>query len=111
MDLSVERVGNASLINVSGELDADTGYPLFLAAAKEAENGSPEIVFDLSGVTFIDSVGLGMLIRSRDELADQHGAAVILRNPSAWVSRLLEMTALTAHFRIETESSQGVNRT
>ena len=99
----ITRVANESVVLIVGEVDVQTGYPLYLAALKEAEDGSARVVFDLAGVTFVDSVGLGMIIRSRDDLADRYESRLVLRNPSARVTSLLELTAMTGQFTIDTD--------
>ena len=59
-----------------------------------------ELAVDLRDVTFIDSTGIGVLVRLRvtaEELAKQ----LILTAPSEPVTRLLTITALTSAFTTE----------
>jgi anti-anti-sigma factor len=52
---------------------------------------------DLSGVTFIDSSGLGMLILARRQ-AELHGVALTLEGVPAQVERVLDATGLASTF-------------
>ena len=56
------------------------------------------------GVSFIDSSGLGALVRVRNEAADQ-GKTLSLVNPSPATHRLLEITGLHAGVRHQVEPS------
>lgn len=57
-------------------------------------------VFDLKGVEFIDSAGLGMLLLGRDR-AEKNAAAVVLRNPPAAIKRMLDVAQFYTLFKIE----------
>jgi anti-sigma B factor antagonist len=85
-------------VSVSGEVDIAT-VEEFVEAAEACLNGGATIVeIDLGGVTFIDSSGLGALVRIRNQ-AREGGAEVLLANVPATVDRLLEVTGLAAAFR------------
>lgn len=100
MELNIERSGTAATVVVSGDLDADHAYDAYIAAVTEAEAGANTVVVDVSGVGFIDSTGLGMLVRTRDDLINLYESKLVLRNPSPNVGRLLDLTALRAEFDV-----------
>ncbi len=77
-------------VRVAGEVDLDTADQL--AAGLEACHGT--VVLDLAGVTFMDSSGLGTLVRARNRLLSE-GGALLVRDPSKRVRRLFELTGLT----------------
>jgi anti-sigma B factor antagonist len=80
----------ATVIHVRGEIDIETCGRL--RDAIEPHLGPAQrIVLDLSGVTFMDSSSLGVLVQARGRLTPD-GGSLILRNPSS-AARLL----LTAH--------------
>jgi anti-anti-sigma factor len=58
----------------------------------------------LRGVTFIDSTGIGTLIRLR-QAADEAGKNFVLRQPSESVRRVLRLTALVDDFTIEPDDA------
>lgn len=57
-------------------------------------------VLDLSGIEFLDSAGLGMLLVAEDEVGSG-GATLTIRRPSPQVRQLFELAALDTLFTIE----------
>jgi anti-sigma B factor antagonist len=55
------------------------------------------VVLDLAGVAFIDSTGLRLLLRLRDQVAS-HGGNLLIGRLSRPVKRLLDLTKLTDRF-------------
>ncbi|MET0908162.1 MAG: STAS domain-containing protein [Ilumatobacteraceae bacterium] len=95
-NMEITRAGDGWA--VTGELDARTAPAL--ARAVSADPASSTVVhLDLSGVTFIDSSGLGVLVDlARQAAAD--GGSLRLDHPSTAVTRLLEITKLTETFGV-----------
>jgi anti-anti-sigma factor len=89
--------GERATLTVSGEVDIATVDEL-LTEARACLEGVTEICdIDLAGVTFMDSSGLGALVRIRN-LAQDHGKRVLLTNVPDSVSRLFEVTGLADVF-------------
>jgi anti-anti-sigma factor len=90
---------SAFLIDLEGEFDLHTA-PQFERRALEAlGRGAEEIVVDLSGVSFIDSTTLGILMRTRKRLAPLRGRLLLVCSDKN-ILRLLEITALDRMFEI-----------
>ena len=64
------------------------------------EAGQTRLLIDLSQVEYIDSSGLGMLIRIQ-KVAVRKGGNVVLQGVRGLVQELFEMTRLTAIFTIQ----------
>jgi anti-sigma B factor antagonist len=81
------------VMSLEGELDLVSAPRLRDALA--AVNGAnlDELVLDLADLTYIDSVGIGLLVASRRRL-ESEGCGFALRNPGPSVRRLLEITGL-----------------
>ena len=62
-----------------------------------AMRGKGAVVIDLSGLRFIDSSGLRVLVRAERELRDSGGQLVLVRGPRA-VRRVFALTSLDRHF-------------
>jgi anti-sigma B factor antagonist len=100
VELTRDTADGAVVLRVSGDMDADTAYRVPDEVAALFDGPRPrEIVLDLSGVSFLDSVGLGMLVRAQEE-AVAHDTDFRLRAPSDPVSRVLSMTAMDTHFAV-----------
>jgi anti-sigma B factor antagonist len=91
--LSNEIVGDIGIIRVQGELDRLDAPDLSDLATKMLDEGARSLVIDCEEVTFIDSTGLSVLIKAQKHAELQFGA-LTLRNPSAFMIRLLEITGL-----------------
>jgi len=76
-------------LTVTGEIDLGNAEILYKALTEALAQGAP-VIADLSGVGFIDSRGLGALVRARHE-AVAVAAAPILVIPSDPVARVLEL--------------------
>jgi anti-sigma B factor antagonist len=99
-DLSVaaqERDPQTVLVTVTGEVDAASSGTLRSGVKDALSGGYKKVVLDMSGVSFIDSAGLRVLIDSQ-KLGENAGTALTIESASDVVKRLLEMTALTDRF-------------
>lgn len=86
------------VLAVSGEFDLAV-VDEFLERALACLDDAPGIDVDLGGVTFIDSSGLGALVRVRKEAAAR-GKTLTLVEVGAATHRLLEITGLQQAFDI-----------
>jgi anti-sigma B factor antagonist len=66
------------------------------AIASLGGDASNDVVVDLADLTYIDSVGIGLLVASRRRL-DSEGRRFTVRNPAPQVLRLLEITGLVEY--------------
>lgn len=79
----------------SGEIDAHTA-PSLDAAIQAA--GS-DVVLDLSGVEFVDSSGLRVLVDAHRRLGDA-GGSLTITNPSSAVARLFTISGVDDYLNI-----------
>jgi anti-sigma B factor antagonist len=94
----VDSDGAESVVRVEGELDLATAGELWAAVERAVGDGG-RLVFDLSRVTFIDSSGLGVLIRAH-QLLDGHGRLVV-RAPLPQARRLFQSAGVDSMFAVE----------
>lgn len=89
--------GTRRTLAISGDVDIAT-VDQFLTAARACLDDTTETCeIDLAEVTFMDSSGLGALVRIRN-LAHDRGKQVLLTKVPANVSRLFEVTGLDSLF-------------
>jgi anti-anti-sigma factor len=84
--------GRAEVV-VAGEIDFATHRALLGTLTDEIEHGHRRIVLDMSGVTFCDSTGLGVLVQIRQR-AVEGGGWLRVAAPTDAVRRALEITNL-----------------
>ncbi len=83
------------ILQLVGDLDAHTAPDLESALAPlEASDGA--VVLDVSGLEFIDSAGLGVMVTFQGV----HGG-LTLRHPSERVAKVIEYAGLSDHLAIE----------
>jgi anti-anti-sigma factor len=87
-----------SVVRVEGDLDLATAGELWAAVEQAVADGG-RLVFDLSRVTFIDSSGLGVLIRAH-QLLDGRGRLVV-RAPLPQARRLFQSAGVESMLAVE----------
>jgi anti-sigma B factor antagonist len=85
--------GAVPVLAVSGELDLSTEHELLAHCDELLATGAPVVDVDLGAVTFIDSSGLGSLVRVQRS-AEHAGRQLRLANVPRAVNRILEVTGL-----------------
>src|SRR3954454_15303070 len=99
-DLSEELLDDRTvLLRVAGEIHATTA-PAFSERLNETlANGTTGVILDLTGVEFIDSTGLSVLLNGLRRVTRVRGSMVLAcANPT--VLRLFEITKLDSTFDI-----------
>ena len=98
-DLNVDQNGETAVVRVGGEIDL-TSAPQLDEGLQDLVNGSVrDLTLDLSGVSFMDSTGLRVLLKT-SKLLEGAGGKLALREPSDPVRRLLEVSGLDSHFEL-----------
>lgn len=90
-EVTVRTEAQGTVVTVRGELDVASSQGLELELTKL--HGSPAVVVDLRGLRFIDSTGLGVIVRHH-QLAKEQGRRFGLVRGSGQVDRLLSLTGL-----------------
>jgi anti-anti-sigma factor len=100
VDVSAEA-DDTCVVTVVGELEPSTAPQLERELQASAfTSNCTRLVIDLTGVTFMDSSGLGVVLNAHKKMRARDGRLVV-RQPSRTVQRLLEITALTNQLVIE----------
>ena len=98
MACSVARGPGQTIVSVVGEVDLSSSPALRRCLLNNGPPGTA-IIVDLSEVTFLDSIGLSVLLAGRKR-AQATGGDLSLRNPRPGVLKVLEITGLTKVFEI-----------
>jgi anti-sigma B factor antagonist len=81
-------------VAVRGEVDLATVPVLMRALLLAAVGGPPLVVIDASGMSFIGSTGLSVILAARRSLRSRSGTLKI-RNPSRMLDRTLAIAGIT----------------
>lgn len=93
MDLTVAAPGRPARINPSGRFDAHQAPEVAGWITAQLDAGASELEVDLSGVGFIDSAALAVLVGGMKRCRSAGGDLVLIA-PSEPVSVILELTRL-----------------
>ena len=102
----VSRDGAAAVVRLGGELDLANANRVRSALLDVAAEDVDRVIVDLSGVTFLDSTALGVLVEVRRTLAPRR---LLLAGPAGEARRALEVTGLARHLGIYDTVSDAVH--
>ena len=80
-----------TLVTLAGECDLHTGRQLRDVLTSEVSRGAQRMILDLSGLNFMDSTGMQVLLSVRTVL-NVRGGSLSLVAPQPVVARILELT-------------------
>ena len=89
--------GGVTVVAPTGRLDVAGAPALKDAFSDLSENGSPKVVIDMEGVSFVDSTGLGSVIAALKQIRGRQGE-LRLAAPNQQVRVVLELTTLDQVF-------------
>jgi anti-sigma B factor antagonist len=101
------RLPGLTVITVGGELDVVTARPLE-AFVREAYHPGDEVVFDLTGMTFMDASGLRVLLHAHDE-ARRDGSTVRLAAPQPGPARVITTTKVDTCVPVHASLEQALS--
>jgi anti-anti-sigma factor len=99
MQIAVNDAGSTATITMVGRLDilGAEAVALPLATLSGSKNG---LYIDMSGVTFVASIGLRHLV-SAAKAVGRRGGKVVLLNPTSAVAEVITTSGLTGLLPIE----------
>ncbi len=89
----------ATIITIKGKMNTRSAPETRAQLGAVVMDGGARLVLDLSGVTFVDSMALSVLV-SALKLARKEGGDLVLLKPTPPVRSLLEVTRLDRIFLI-----------
>lgn len=107
LKIDVADRGKWSVITVAGEVDLSSSPALREEFLRLVGLGRYQVIVDLSGVEFLDSTGLGVLVAGLKRLRD-NGGDLVLAGPEPRILRLFEITGLTKVFVIHASVEEAV---
>ena len=108
MTTSTRQVGSVTILDISGRIVLGEESALFRdTIADLLSRGDKQILLNLGGVDYIDSVGLGSLVAAFASARKQGGELKLLNLPSK-VADVMQMTKLYTVFDIVNDEAMGV---
>ncbi|MBV8387685.1 MAG: STAS domain-containing protein [Acidimicrobiia bacterium] len=94
------RTNGTAVVSVRGDVDLYTAPHLWETIDEAITDVPHELVVDLTGVRFVDSTGLSVLVRAQKRLRPVEGT-VVVRGANERVSMTLEVTKLNTVLTVE----------
>ncbi|MEE2899433.1 MAG: STAS domain-containing protein [Gemmatimonadota bacterium] len=99
MGFQVSQSGDATLVEVEGQLIVGNRQELKQRVLEQLEGGDRKFVIDFSSTGYIDSSGLGVLVSLSKKIREQ-GGELRLSSMNEDLRTLFELTKLATLFRI-----------
>ncbi len=93
LSVDVEERDDHALVTAVGEIDAATADSLASAVTTALESGRRLVVVDFAEVTFIDSTGLGVLVKSHRK-AESLSSRFAVAHPTPQTRKLIRVLGL-----------------
>ncbi len=108
MDISTTIEKGVAIMHIDGRLTIGSGDVTFRDAfVSVLDEGHTKILIDVKGVDYVDSAGLGELIRTRATAANR-GAEVKLLHVQERVKKVLLLTRLIGVFEIFDSQDEAI---
>ncbi|HTO89484.1 MAG TPA: STAS domain-containing protein [Thermoanaerobaculia bacterium] len=108
MEITTREDGRVTILTVSGDLVIGEPESAFKkTVTRLLEEGRVYLLVDLKEVSFLDSSGLGALVRALTN-SQKEGGQTKLLNAGPQVRKLLEMTKLDSVFELHDDLERAV---
>ena len=97
MEINVQGYKRVTVVTVTGRIDSVTYSEFENVLQAELEQGKVNIALDFSGVEFISSAGLRVLVNARKTVKNA-GGRIVIAQPSQQVTETLEIAGLEVLF-------------
>lgn len=99
LQLATRNEGDVVVVSASGEVDVFTAPGLDEALREQLDAGASRLVIDLSSVVFLDSTGLGVLVKNLKRTREA-GGWMHLVVTSDRIRKIFDITGLDASMPI-----------
>lgn len=105
--VDIENRADHAVVTAAGEIDASTADTVAGAVNSTLGDGFKQVLLDFAQVTFIDSTGLGMLVKSH-RAAEAAGARFAVVHPTPQTRKLIRVLGLDALLHIYDTPEQAL---
>jgi len=108
MQTATRHIGDVAVLDISGRITLGEGNVILREIVRElADKGHKKIVLNLGEVQYVDSSGVGELVKTHTTIRNQ-GGQLRLVNLNQRINDLLQMTRLSAVFDIEKDEASAI---
>lgn len=108
MQTAIRQVGGVTVVDISGRITLGEGNVILREIVRDlAEKGRKAIVLNMGEVQYIDSSGVGELVKAHTTIRNQ-GGQLKFTNLNKRVHDLLQLTRLSAVFDIQKDEASAI---
>lgn len=107
MEIKTREIDNVVILDIDGEIDLYTAPELKNTIKQNIEAEKYYIIINLFKVGYIDSTGMGVLIRGLTDLRDHQGSLKII-NVNLSIKKVFELTRLSSFFEIFDDENEAM---
>jgi len=108
MQTTTRHIGDVAVVDISGRITLGEGNVMLREIVRGLiDNGTRKIVLNLGEVQYVDSSGVGELVKAHTTVRTQ-GGKLRLVNLNKRLHDLLQMTRLAAVFDIEPDETSAI---
>lgn len=107
MDININRSGQVEIMELKGRLDSNTSKDLDEAFSKLFINGVYNILLDLSGLEYISSAGLRILLMAVKTINKNEGR-LALCSMNEFVKEIFEIAGFTPLFQVYSDREEAM---
>lgn len=108
MQTSIRQVHDITIVDISGRITLGEGNVMLRETILGIiQKGNNKILLNLHDVGYVDSSGIGELVKSYTTVRNQGGQMKLL-NPSKRMRDLLQMTRLSAVFDVQADEASAI---
>ena len=108
MQTAARQVGGVTVLDISGRITLGEGNVILREIVRDlADKGAKAIVLNLGEVQYIDSSGIGELVKAHTTIRNQ-GGQLKLTNLNKRVDDLLQLTRLSTVFDIQKDETSAI---
>jgi anti-sigma B factor antagonist len=108
MEIDIREFKHCTLVEVKGRLDSASAPSLNAKLNEVLEKGSYKLVLDLSGLSFISSAGLRVLVNIQKACKRYNRGEVVLTKLPANIKESFDLVGFTLIFKIFEEVIDAV---
>jgi anti-sigma B factor antagonist len=109
MQIGTRQIGEVTVLDISGRITLGEGNVMLRDIVRDlADKGNKRIILNLGEVNYVDSSGLGELVKTHTTINNK-GGELKLTNLNKRISDLLQMTRLSAVFDIQKDEASAIN--
>lgn len=108
MDVESKEYKSCDLVTVSGRIDSYSAPQLQEAVDEVTDAGRYKIVIDMSGVEFMSSAGLRVLIGTQKNCKKHKNGEVVLTAVPTRIREALDLAGFTPLFKLYEDTMDGI---